>query len=354
MLPNNKTIVIDHLPSRTIHINNTEYLFFSGTSYLGMGHQPLFKEALLEGIQKYGTIFSASRNNNLQLEIYEQAENYLAQWTGAESALTVTSGLLAGQLAVHAVSNHSFIYAPSVHPALWREKPSPSFNDYDHFKNDVHNIVNGVQREPVVICSNTIDPLKCTPYDFSWIKNLPNKSSITLIFDDSHAIGIMGTEGGGHFKVLRELAPSHVKVIVIASLAKAMGLPGGVILGDKDTIQSIRSNPLFVGASPMIPAYLYAFLKSQNVYQRARTELLKNINLFKTLGSKHLHLFKYYDNYPVFYTEQVYLMDKLLKSKILISSFSYPNPNDPPITRIILSALHTEEDIEYLCRQLAF
>jgi 8-amino-7-oxononanoate synthase len=38
----------------------------------------------------------------------------------------------------------------------------------------------------------------------------------------------------------------------------------------------------------------------------------------------------------------------LLKHKILISSFSYPNPNDPAITRIILNALHTEWDIDAL------
>ena len=89
-------IILDHLPSRTLQYQGEDYLFFSGTSYLGMGHQAAFREALFEGIARYGTIFSASRNNNLQLAIYEQAENFLAEWTGTEAALTVTSGLLAG------------------------------------------------------------------------------------------------------------------------------------------------------------------------------------------------------------------------------------------------------------------
>ena len=89
------TITIDHLPSRTIQINGAEYLFFSGTSYLGMGHQPEFRAALMEGIDRYGTIFSASRNNNLQLKIYAEAEDFIAQWTDAEVALTVSSGFAA-------------------------------------------------------------------------------------------------------------------------------------------------------------------------------------------------------------------------------------------------------------------
>ena len=77
-------MIIDHLPSRTIKFQEEEYLFFSGTSYLGMGHQAGFQEALKEGIARYGTIFSASRNNNLKLAIYEEAETFLAQWTGFE------------------------------------------------------------------------------------------------------------------------------------------------------------------------------------------------------------------------------------------------------------------------------
>ena len=132
-----------------------------------------------------------------------------------------------------------------------------------------------------------------------------------------------------------------------------MGIPGGVILGDLETIKTIRQNPLFVGASPIVPAYLYAFLNTQNVYTEARAALKKNIDLFKKLNASLLSDFKFYDNYPVFYTPQNDLYPFLLKHKTMISSFSYPNPSDTPITRIILSALHTEGDIEVLSGQLS-
>lgn len=342
-----KTVTINHLPSRIISINDIEHLFFSGTSYLGMGHQSLFKSALLEGMNRYGTIFSASRNNNLQLEIYEQAENFIAQWTGAESALTVTSGLFAGQLTVQTLTQSNIIYAPSVHPALWREIPHFLFKNYDQFKTEISDTVSKYTT-PVVISCNTIDPLKCQIYDFNWISELPDNQDITLVFDDSHAIGVVGTEGGGSFRMLQQYAKPNVKIIVIASLAKAVGIPGGVILSDKNTIQTIRKNPLFVGASPIIPAYLYAFLNAQQTYDDARKMLLNNIQLFEKLNSDRLLIFKYYQNYPVFHTEVNALFPFLLKHKILISSFSYPNPTDPPITRIIISALHTEGDIQYL------
>ena len=355
-------MVINHLPGRTLCIDGEEHLFFSGTSYLGMGHQPDFRTALTEGMASYGTIFSASRNNNLQLDIYEKAENFIAEWTGAEAALTVTSGLLAGQLAVQSLDqpHQRFIYAPSVHPAIWREKPTFCFENYEQFSNGIIELI-AHDKTPVTICCNAIDPLKCTPYDFSWITQLPHNQDIMLIFDDSHAIGIQNTftangvwqDGVGNYNKLKKDAPSNVKLVVIASLAKAVGIPGGMILSDSETIKTIRQNPLFVGASPIVPAYLYAFLTAQNVYAEAIITLKKNIDLFKKLNASLLSDFKFYDHYPVFYTPQNDLYPFLLKHKTMISSFSYPNPSDTPITRIVLSALHTEGDIVVLSGQLS-
>ncbi len=350
------TTTIDHLPSRTIHLNGEEHLFFSGTSYLGMGHQPDFKAALLEGFNQYGTIFSASRNNNVQLKIYEEAEDFMTKWTSSEAALTVSSGLMAGQLVVQNIVNQTFILAPSAHPAIWQTNTPPQyyFKNFDDFSKKIVGIV---ERESgaVVIAANAIDPLHGESYDFSWIKNLPNDKPITLLLDDSHGIGITYTEGGGIFQKIKTLIDDrhNIRLIVIASLAKAVGIPGGVILGDKKTITSIRQNPLFVGASPIVPAYLFAFLHAQKTYTAARVVLQKNIQQFTALLSQCPNLpITYLPNYPVFFIQQKDLFDYLLTHKILISSFSYPKATDPPITRIILSALHTEGDIEVMVNVL--
>ncbi len=358
------TTTIDHLPSRTIYLNGEEHLFFSGTSYLGMGHQPDFKAALLEGFNQYGTIFSASRNNNVQLKIYDEAEDFMAKWTGSEAALTVSSGLMAGQLAVQSLVNQKFILAPSAHPAIWQmNTPTPDglgmchqyiFKNFDDFSKKIVGIVEK-ESGAVVIAANAIDPLHGESYDFSWIKNLPLDKPITLLFDDSHGIGITYTEGGGIFQKIKNLMgdKSNINLIVIASLAKAVGIPGGVILGNKKTIASIRQNPMFVGASPIVPAYLFAFLHAQKTYKDARVVLQKNIQLLTTALSQCPHLpITYLPNYPVFFLHQKDLFDYLLNHKILISSFSYPKPTDPPITRIILSALHTEGDIEVIVNNL--
>ena len=357
------TITIDHLPSRTIQIDGKERLFFSGTSYLGMGHQPDFRAALMEGINRYGTIFSASRNNNLQLKIYDQAEDFIANWTGAEATLTVSSGFAAGQLASQSLGNQKFIYAPSAHPAIWRPEHPPqySFENYADFAKKIV-LLTEQTTEPIVIAANVVDHLYLEFYDFSWVKNLPSDKPITLLFDESHGIGITYTDpmgflwkGGGIFSKIKNWLANkpNITLIVIASLAKAVGIPGGVILSDKKMITDIRQNPLFVGASPIVPAYLFAFLNAQQTYADARSVLSKNIEQFRTHIETLPHLgAQFLPDYPVFFIEKQGIFEHLFRQNIMISSFAYPKPNDPPITRIILSALHTEGDIALLCEKL--
>lgn len=353
---------IDFLPSRVAAFEGEEYLFFSGTSYLGIGHQADFKTALLEGMNRYGTVFSASRNNNLQLKIYDEAEAFLANWTTAEAALTVTSGLLAGQLAVNLLKNNTsthnqkptFIYAPSAHPAVWAAPPPYQFKNQSDFETNILTTIEKEKNAPLVVVTNAVDMLTCQYFDFSWIVQVPNNQQITLLIDDSHGIGITGENGAGIFQKIRLLAQPNVKVIVIASLAKALGVPGGVILTDKETIFKIRQNPLFIGASPIVPAYLFAFLAAQPMYRQGRQTLTDNIQLFKGLLEKDaISQFKTpLDNYPVFFSVANGLFDFLLTEKIFISHFAYPKPNDPPITRVVLSALHTQADIEYLAMKI--
>jgi 8-amino-7-oxononanoate synthase len=382
-MPTIKIREIDFLPSRTAVFDGEEYLFFSGTSYLGIGHQAEFRAALVEGMNRYGTVFSASRNNNLQLKIYEEAEDFLAHWTSSEKALTVTSGLLAGQLAVNYLKNIQnkkglnslFIYAPSSHPAVWEAPPQYIYKNQSDFESQIIKTIKKEKNAPIVIVSNAVDMLTCQTFDFSWIAKLPDNQDITLLIDDSHGIGVTGENGSGIFKKIKQLAHPNIKIIVIASLAKALGIPGGVILSEEKTITAIRNNPLFVGASPIVPAYLYAFLNTQLMYENARKTLSNNIQLFKShlieINSNLIknnnqitntkltdpsnfkpqtsNLFKTpMDNYPVFYTPHNDLFDHLFAEKIFISHFAYPKPNDPPITRVVLSALHTEADIEEL------
>lgn len=341
---------IDHLPSRTIQIDGREYLFFSGTSYLGIPQHGQFRELLTEGLLRYGTAFGSSRNGNLQLRIYEEAEIALARFAGAPAALTVSSGMMAGQVVVNWLKSegYSFLYAPGAHPAIWHEPtlslPNLPFDTWAAQLPDLLRAATG----HVVLCLNSLDAVRSEGYSFAWVNDVPENLDVTLVVDDSHGLGVTGPGGSG---VLAQIPRRpNVRLIVTASLAKAMGLPGGVVFGEAHTLAAIRRTAFFGACSPMPPAYLYAYVRAGGLYAQQYQRLEQNILRIES-GLANCGHFQHIPGYPVFYTPQDALYDRLLERGIFIYQFAYPSPTDKPNTRIVISALHTEEDLERLAEE---
>lgn len=335
----------NRMPGRTAQLNDENWLYFSGTSYLGMAQNKDFQQILSESLGRYGTNFGGSRLSNLQVDVFAKAEQFLAEWAGAASALTVSSGTLAGQLVVRALEGKGkFYFAPGVHPALFGagEYSDLSFIDW------TSSILEKTQAgEPMVLFANAQDPLRAKKNNFEWLNDFPSQTPITLVLDDSHGIGVTGKEGAGIYSILQ--MPENVELIVIVSLGKALAIPGGMILAKRDFRQKIWRSPHFGGASPIIPAYLDAFLQAQDLYQQARQRLFGNVKQFSDAFSGS-DLFQHFDSYPVFYTPNNRLAKWLQAHKVLISSFAYPTPRDKFITRIVISAAHDNDDIEFLIK----
>jgi 7-keto-8-aminopelargonate synthetase-like enzyme len=305
-----------------------------------------FAYAVQEGMLRYGTNYSSTRISNLQLAVFEEAEVYLAHATGAEAALTVSSGFMAGQLVVrHLEGTGSFLYAPNTHPALWRTAMDNIQGNYENWVTETIQHIQASQESSFVIVTNSLDPLLAKRYDFSWINNLPSDKNYTFLVDDSHGLGITGEDGWGIFK---ELTAYHtIQLMVVSSLGKALGVPGGVILGNRSAIDSLQKSPFFGGASPISPAYLYGFLRCSDIYRQARTALQAHIRQFEQ-AMQPTGMFRNFTNFPVFYTDNPALFTYLQEQQIWISCFPYPSPQDPLITRVVLNSLHTADDVEKL------
>lgn len=338
--------IIEQIPGRTITIDGEEWLYFSGTSYLGIAALPAFRDLLHQSIERYGTNFGGSRLANIQFKVFLEAESLLAKICGAPAAITVSSGTLAANVVMRLLQDQTSApihYAPEVHPALhWRAATSSSSCELWE-----QEILEQAQQEkkPTIFVSNGIDPLRVRAYDFNWLRQLPNDVPYTLVIDDSHVLGVLGEDGGGSYKSLE--LPENVELIVVGSLGKAWGIPGGVILGGEPFLNKLRRSSLFGGASPAIPAYLDAFVSAQQLYRGQRSRLAQNIQQFQSLVGAKSDLVSI-DSFPVFYSADQSLADRLVEHKILISSFAYPSPESDLITRIVLNALHEKADIEKL------
>ena len=329
------------LTGRTIVEDHTEWLYFAGTSYLGIPHNQGFNELLNEGFKLFGAHFGGSRHSNIHLNVFTQAEQFLSDWLGCPEVLLTSSGTLAGQLVIQQLAEFRLIYAPNTHSALFIE-PQPPLEGWPQ---TINSEISKYPDRPVAILTNTVDPLTLKPIHFDWLEELPNRSDLLVVIDDSHGLGLVGSEGSGFYQYVH--SKCEIPVVVISSLGKALGIPAGLIGGPSYLVQQIFDHPLFIGSSTPSPAFLYALLNAKEIYQQLMSVLKSNVQFF-THHCEYLSHFRYFSEYPVFYSDEINLYDHLKSKGIICSSFSYPTKHDDPLTRLVFNACHTKEDITKL------
>jgi len=330
-------------------VEGQERMYFSGTSYLGINHQPTYRELLMEGMVQYGGNYSSSRASNLQLAVYDEAEDFMARWLRTEAVLTFSSGFQAGQALMGVLPQQAhYVFAPHSHPAVWQSQAKVWQGDFASWVVSLPAQIASSQSHSIVIVTNSLDPLYAERYRFNWLADLPAGKRIHIIVDDSHGLGILGEDGEGIISEIKKFVPEHVQLTIVGSIGKALGIPGGVVAGSESLIYKLKQSPSFTAASPIAPAFLYAFLKAQPIYRTARQKLVRRVRQFQKANSVR-ELFRFFGDYPVFYTSRHQLAEAV-GDEMLLSSFPYPHPDSEPVTRVVLNALHTEEDIFYLSR----
>jgi 8-amino-7-oxononanoate synthase len=328
-----------------IQVKDKTYLYFGGTAYLGIPQNEDFIKLYVEGIKKYGLNNGTSRGNNVQLGIYADAEKFAAKKFSAEAAFITSSGYLAAQLTVKTLSNLGEIrYAPSTHPALWLKNDPKTDGSFSSWSNSLVDEINGSEKSVWVIISNSMNNLYPEIYDFSFLKEISKEKQIILLVDDSHGIGVNN-------KGLSALSPiqsqENFEVVLIASMAKALGVDAGIVLGSKKIIRTLKESHEFLGASPPSAAGLFAFMLGDEIYRKELLKLRENIFTLseKLKGKDEWH---FIEDFPVFFFKNADISQKLLTNNIIVSSFPYPDKDGPIVNRIVLSSWHNKSDIKKL------
>lgn len=324
-----------------------EYLYFGGTAYLGIPQNEKFLQLYLKGLNQFGLNNGTSRSNNVQLGIYNEVEQYAANKFGSEAALITSSGYLAAQLTVKNLADFGEVrYAPATHPALWDQETPNVQGAFSLWLKNIVDEINESEKENWVIISNSMNNLFPEIYDFSLFRQINKK--ILLIVDDSHGIGIINN-GLGVFNTLPK--SDNIEILVIASMAKALGVDAGIVLGKTKRIEQLKKSNEFLGASPPAAAGLYAFMEAEKIYQ---SELEKLYQGMQTIHQSLLNNddWQFIHDFPVYLAKNAELSQKLAAKKILISSFAYPDKDGPIINRIVLSSWHSKTDIAYLLKAL--
>lgn len=324
---------LENTPGRTAVIDGKEHLFFSGYSYLGMNHVPGFIELVKEGIDKYGLLFPSSRISNTQLDLFSAFEAKLSEITGMEETVCFSSGFLAGRTVAELFKHEKYSCAPHTHPALYIDASTGSFVDWKQRANEAN-----------ILLFDSVNPLTAEVNNVSFLEEISKE--VTCVIDDSHGAGLLN-EGAGISKSLQN--NEHINYIFTYSLSKAYNLVGGAVSCSADVAKLLRTSTYYTASTSISPAFAYAFIKGQELYSKQRQKLQKNIQLFSSVTNNK---FRSHPELPIFILPADTDEKKLEEAGFIISSFAYPDPSGEKIKRVVLNALHTEDDLHRLADHL--
>jgi 7-keto-8-aminopelargonate synthetase-like enzyme len=341
-------IRITDIPGRQTLVKGVPHLFFSGFAYLGMPSLEVFQDTVAEGLRRYGAVYPSSRASNTPLALYEAFERELAAFTGREAALTFSSGYAAAQAAAYGcAAGGPLLYGPGTHPSLMVAGAGGRRFTSAGWEREVLAFLGTVTTGMPTIVLESVDPISGTIRDFSWLMETPRQ--VRVLVDDSHGIGILG-DGGEGITGMLPLLP-ELSYLICFSLSKAFSCQGGAVAGTSRDIGLLRAQPWFSAATPMSPAFAYAWMESRPVFDRERERLKRNLawlreGLRDSALARHdprLPFCRFLD--PAFYAY-------CLSRAILLSAFRYPSPSDPLVVRAVINALHTPKDLSVLLEAL--
>ena len=345
---NLKMFELDGKAGRTALIDEREYLFFSGYDYLGIGNNSFFEKLVVKGIQQYGWLYPSSRISNSRLSIYEKMERHLSDLTQTRDTVLFPSGFLAGRAVTQLFAHRCKAFtAPATHPAIavfgrtflgsfgqWSEMVMQSLSGSDIFQ------------LPVLI-ADSVQPLSAAINDFTFLQHIDRK--VICIIDDSHGVGLIGKNGEGISSLLPR--KENIDYIITYSLSKAFHIEGGAVsCTNAKHAEMLRTLPDFTATTSMPPALIHAFLNGAEIYEEQRNKLKRNIQHFDQIVPDHA-VAASHAQLPIFVLSDVN-DENLSKHHIIISSFPYPDPRGKKIKRVVLNALHTQDDLQTLADAL--
>ncbi len=348
-----------------------EVLSWSLNNYLGLANNPEVRKADAEYAAKYGLAYPmGARMMSGQTSMHEKFERMAAEFVKKETAYLLNYGYQ-GMVSIidSLVDRHDVIVYDSESHACIMDGLRLHFGKrfvYPH--NDIESCEKQLQRATKLVQESGGGILVITEGVFGMagdlgkldkIAALKEKYNFRFLVDDAHGFGTMGATGAGtgeHFGVQDKID------IYFATFAKSMAGIGGFVASTKDVVTYLRFNlrsQIYAKALPM--AMTLGAIKRLELIQ-AHPEYRENLwtivnALQKGLRNAGLNLGNTESPVtPVFFKcplEQVTQLIYDLRENygIFCSVVIYPVvPRDVVMLRLIPTAIHSLQDVEYTVR----
>ena len=338
---------------------------FSSNDYLGLASEPYVVNACIEGARLYGTGAGASCLVDGYTKAHQALEESLAKFVSREKALVFSSGYMANLgILTTLADRHTSIYEDKLnHASLVDAALLSRANLYRYAHGDAESLCQSLSREKndTIVASDAVFSMGGDVAPLTELSNICTEHSATLVVDDAHGLGVLGTSGRGS---LDHLGLDQAQVpVLMATLGKALGASGAFVAGSEDLIETlIQKARTYIYTTALPPPIVCAAQASLEIIQSdsARQDTLhKNINLFRSMAAEHK--ISCLDSTTAIQgiivgdaKSAIDLSDALLEEGLLVVAIRPPTvPPETARLRIMLSAAHKEADIVHLVKSLA-
>ena len=271
-----------------VRLNGRRLVYFSGCDYFRLARDPRLAAAAKKTMLRHGLNVAASRRTTGNHPIYAQLETELARFFAADSALVLPDGYFAPLAVAQALAGeftHAFVddlaHGALLDAARMLDCPVQKFPHRDAAGLARRLGRGGRSRRPIILTDGlfahdgSVAPLR------EYLKILPARGMILV--DDAHGAGVLGAQGRG---ALEHSGVSRQRIIQCATLSKAFGAYGGVVLAARAVREKILARSrCFIGTTPLPPPLAGAARAALKILRREparRQRLFRNLHYLRT------------------------------------------------------------------------
>ena len=336
--------------------------------YLGMGQNQKVLDAMRNALEKCGAGSGGTRNISGTTHYHVELEKELADLHGKDSALLFTSGYISNEATLSTLAaslKDCIVFSDELnHSSMIQGIRSSGSKKIIFRHNDLEDLNNKIKQFdkniPKLIAFESVYSMDGDIAPIKEISKIAKENNALTYLDEVHAVGMYGKNGGGISDLLNI---SNEIDIIEGTLAKAYGVMGGYITGNKHIVDTIRSySSGFIFTTSLPPCIVAGALASVRYLKESDQERQQHKKIVKYLKQKLLK-----ESIPVIENSShivpVKVGDPMLckrasdlllsKYKIYVQPINYPTvPRGTERLRITPTPLHNEEMVDRLVESL--
>ncbi|MEZ5385189.1 MAG: 8-amino-7-oxononanoate synthase [Prosthecobacter sp.] len=268
---------LDEVDGVMVRAEGREWVNFSSNDYLGLAGSPVLRSALEDGVAKYGAGSGASRLVCGTHRVHLKFEEALANFKGAEAALTFSSGFAVALGTIPALvgAGDTIILDKLCHASLVdaARLSGATIRVFPHNHLEKLDRLLTTAKGHVLVVTESIFSMDGDASPLREIVELKSKHGAWLLVDEAHAVGILGPEGRG---LAAELGIDDQIELQMGTLSKAFGLSGGYLAASRRVIDLLVNRARsFIYTTAPPPALAHAAMAALDVLSGPEGDVLR-------------------------------------------------------------------------------